>query len=959
MADISRLFQIVFLVEAADALGSIQKFTDSLVRTGSVADALKENSAALGAGLGLVGAGFVSVASSAIWAASELEDTMVQVDFAVQNVGGSVDGLANQFMGLGKAPEPLLRAAEMAAQSGRVGAAGLEDFALKASIFGKVSGQSTEAAAKGMTTLMSSMSLTTQEAFNLSSAMVAMNREFGVSYGSMQMLMQQVGPMVQDVEGGVPVVLGMAAAMEKLGIRANRATQPLLQFVQFLDPANEKSEDLNDTLAELTGSARDWTKVGADQKTLAFMQALKKLPQEEALDYMKEFGFSNKKMAMQLLKTPLDQFSKQMKTVADEMLNAKAINEEYAQTQATLASRWAGLQTGLSVIGKRIGMVLLPLFSSLVAVMLKVIKVINGILALPVVGTFLSGVLALGVGILGVVGAMLIAIKAGSMLYGAWANLFGPKGLVAEAYLWIKMIHPTLGPFFAKFEAGATAFRNFGMAALRSLGWIVLLAAAIYLIYEAVQKAVAMYRTGEGRMRAFAVAIILALGPIAWVIAAFIRFQSTLDGVKKWLRSTWQEFTNFLGPFAPLANAIKGVVVELAPLIALIAALPIGFITTGLTISMVSKSITSSLEAFNALGVAFPSLGKGFGLLKGKIAGLIPWLGGLATAAWAAIVPFLPIIAIVAAVVAAIALLYFAIKYGIEMFTEGTGWTKVFGAALLMLTGPIGIAVLAFLILRDHLGDIFGFFGKMWRGVVDGMKWMARSILAVGAIIWNAITSPFVWAYDTVVAVWQGIVSIVKWAWDSIVSIGQGIIDGILAPFRWLGKAADWLKTKLFGSGFLGLDVGIAEVRPPLKEFTHQMKGLGAVADTTGDKSRELMDYYSGLEAPVYASPTSVEASPLATPEMRSRMATTPATTVAASRVEAPAASSSAVASVQAGGTAASAPATGAKTMKVSIPVTLNLDGFILARVLSEHMIELSGDRFMNEPLSPMRGIGG
>jgi len=137
------------------------------------------------------------------------------------------------------------------------------------------------------------------------------------------------------------------------------------------------------------------------------------------------------------------------------------------------------------------------------------------------------------------------------------------------------------------------------------------------------------------------------------------------------------------------------------------------------------------------------------------------------------------------------------------------------------------------------------------------------------------------------------------------------------------------------------------------------MKGLGAVADTTGDKSRELMDYYSGLEAPVYASPTSVEASPLATPEMRSRMATTPATTVAASRVEAPAASSSAVASVQAGGTAASAPATGAKTMKVSIPVTLNLDGFILARVLSEHMIELSGDRFMNEPLSPMRGIGG
>jgi hypothetical protein len=56
------------------------------------------------------------------------------------------------------------------------------------------------------------------------------------------------------------------------------------------------------------------------------------------------------------------------------------------------------------------------------------------------------------------------------------------------------------------------------------------------------------------------------------------------------------------------------------------------------------------------------------------------------------------------------------------------------------------------------------------------------------------------------------------------------------------------------------------------------------------------------------------------------------------------------------GGGGASAPA---GPTEISIPVTVELDGFILARVIAKHIVEIGRERYMNEPLNPLRGVEG
>lgn len=42
---------------------------------------------------------------------------------------------------------------------------------------------------------------------------------------------------------------------------------------------------------------------------------------------------------------------------------------------------------------------------------------------------------------------------------------------------------------------------------------------------------------------------------------------------------------------------------------------------------------------------------------------------------------------------------------------------------------------------------------------------------------------------------------------------------------------------------------------------------------------------------------------------------------------------------------------------KITVPVTVALDGMVLARALSEYMVELKAERSMNEPGYPLRGV--
>lgn len=104
------------------------------------------------------------------------------------------------------------------------------------------------------------------------------------------------------------------------------------------------------------------------------------------------------------------------------------------------------------------------------------------------------------------------------------------------------------------------------------------------------------------------------------------------------------------------------------------------------------------------------AMAAGGGAVKMVVAGVSSLITGFMTmlpvmwlsvqAAWALAVPVIILMAKILLVVAIVLALIWVFKKAIEMFMEGSGWVQFFGAAILMALGPIGMIILAFLVLK-------------------------------------------------------------------------------------------------------------------------------------------------------------------------------------------------------------------------------------------------------------------
>lgn len=160
-----------------------------------------------------------------------------------------------------------------------------------------------------------------------------------------------------------------------------------------------------------------------------------------------------------------------------------------------------------------------------------------------------------------------------------------------------------------------------------------------------------------------------------------------------------------------------------------------------------------------------------------------------------------------------------------------------------------------------------------------------------------------------------------------------------------IGDVAKKVGSFFFGSGLWGLPEAIAEVKPAMKGFQDQLDDISDSAKGIGSMKMPGMQSAS-LTGAAPASRASISA-----PTEIGATAATPLFTRAAS-----------VSGSSAGEDSPSrgrAPGAQSGTVKVSIPITLQMDGLVLARAMHEQVISIGRDRWMNSPLDPLRGVEG
>jgi TP901 family phage tail tape measure protein len=167
-----------------------------------------------------------------------------------------------------------------------------------------------------------------------------------------------------------------------------------------------------------------------------------------------------------------------------------------------------------------------------------------------------------------------------------------------------------------------------------------------------------------------------------------------------------------------------------------------------------------------------------------------------------------------------------------------------------------------------------------------------------------------------------GVIAGVVWAVSGLINLfvwGKDIIAKSLlyafAPIVAVYDAVMWLKESMFGSSFLHIKEGSEEVTPAVHGLKKSFVGVQRAAVGL-DIDKKLPDEGALTRKAAGVAASSVGAA--ASPSSSSRETT---------------------------------------TARITVPVTVELDGMILARVVAEHLVELGNERSFNEPNFPMRGI--
>jgi len=348
-------------------------------------------------------------------------------------------------------------------------------------------------------------------------------------------------------------------------------------------------------------------------------------------------------------------------------------------------------------------------------------------------------------------------------------------------------------------------------------------------------------------------------------------------------------------------------------------------------------------------------IGRVFGAVRTAALGLIPVLGGIASAVWGAIAPLLPFIAIGALVVAAVA----AIGYVVYRVTKGIAehWGDITAAAAQWWTefkGGLGIIGEFFVSLYDGIAAGGSAFVG-WVSSAAGAVWDFAAAIYGGAVaavktLWSWVTTAAGAVWGLATSIYGGIVGGIKTLWNLVVSAG----DAILSPFRklWdlISPISDGIGSvvgALFGSSMFHLNEGVAEVMPSLRRMEGAFNSVGRAAGRVAIEGPIPEDMRVRVEEPMGRIGAGRFSGLSESAEGRQAFGG-PAGS-GPGREE----------RVSIGRPAAGAGGGGAGGMvRVVVPVTLKLDGETIARAVSEYEVTVGRERHMNAPAEPLRATG-
>jgi len=266
------------------------------------------------------------------------------------------------------------------------------------------------------------------------------------------------------------------------------------------------------------------------------------------------------------------------------------------------------------------------------------------------------------------------------------------------------------------------------------------------------------------------------------------------------------------------------------------------------------------------------------------------------------------------------------------------------GYAIFLLTNPIGWVIALF----TYFGDIVDYLSSVFSNI--------------GSVIYEN----FIKAFETVGSVINAVVSVIERLFDAIVNgvrSAIAVMDKLLVPFTAVGKAGRSVWKSLFGSGFLHIVEGSAAASLSMFGMVPTFNAVGSAANATANSIATITNS---------AASAAVGIGDLARATGELNGATIRGVSLMQHTVEAVADETSPIAREAAaslrgavvspaalhgiGAPVASGGGGGRERMEITVPVTLTLDGEMLAtavaKVNEEDMI-----RSHSRPHSAMRGV--
>lgn len=844
-----------------------------------------------------------------VWQGAKVEDAMATTGSSLEYAGSSASEMGHMFLDAGKDAAALLPVAEYAAKLGMKGAPELMEFTNVAQTMGAAFGISAQQAGDSLAKLGAATGKGTKDLALLASGMAALENRALVSRGALEMVVLRTADVAKAAGVSEAPIMALAAAFEQKGIKARMAIQPISKMVELLGKGRIPGIKLARAIGLSGEKLEAWKKMKPEERMALFTSELAKMKPEKAAKKLEALKISSGRYAKQIVGALQDtkKFNEMMGIAAAGMADTTELEKNAEERKATLTAQVGKLWTSLKALGQEIGLVLIPAVTLVVRGLNLLVQVLNYVPA---------PILAVLVGVGWLISSLVLLSKI-MMASFVIQTLKSVSSLLILAAAQLGVTGAT------KLQTKATYKNAMAQIAATKATWAQFIA-SLRLI-PAIMKTI----------------VVLVAEKIAHIASTVWKW--------KWVAAAWAEVT---ANWALTAAQIKST-----------------FWTVVGTIKTVALTIAqwACVAATAALSLAQGALAGVIGLASAAFGFLIPIIWGAVTALWAMAIPILIIAAKVILVIAIIVALVIAVKLITDwMMTWSSTAKKVF-LAIGWLISPIVWLVFAIRLLVKHWDEVVAAMGRVWDTIKSLWASFGWLLGPIGTIIWLIQKLVKLLAGSGL----EEAIGIVRGAFQKLIGIVRivqtAILNFIMAPFKmlsnlttrilsmgsaigefvWkilnplnvlkfvfqsLAKVVAFVKGLLFGSSFLHIFEGVMGVLPSLDKLRGKFELLAqSIRNARGVPPVPTVSFAPAAKA----------------------IGETIAARTAAPKAAAPERAAAAAAAEP----AAAGRAGGGGEVRIVIPVSVELDGMILTRVVAEHLTEIGLERGMKESAFPLRGV--